>query len=312
MKSLVIVGGEYTGSSAVFDYFSGRRDAAIAFGGNEFDAFHIQDGIASFYQLNFCGFFHPLVHDVSLERLQRRLLHSPNLFEKFIFPGGVIPPKHLVEEFLNEICLSPVNFRYNSTVFSRHGLIRCLVAFLGKKHRAIGPKLVLPVAKHEFLQSSRKFFKAAIDSSISKPSVKKEKAFVVVNQCGSFWSPDMTKLLTGADFVIRVKRNVFDHFAELKLNKGMLDVDSYLRWINATRLHEVKSVDNNVIDVFFEDLVLNFNQFKEKLLNQLSVDAEIPSHYQASISAKNVNMYKNVLSNREIEALRKIDDVENV
>ena len=42
MKSLVIVGGEYTGSSAVFDYFSGRRDAAIAFGGNEFDAFHIR------------------------------------------------------------------------------------------------------------------------------------------------------------------------------------------------------------------------------------------------------------------------------
>ena len=75
MKSLVIVGGEYTGSSAVFDYFSGRRNAAIAFGGNEFDAFHIQDGIASFYQLNFGGILSPLF-DVSLERLRRQLLHS--------------------------------------------------------------------------------------------------------------------------------------------------------------------------------------------------------------------------------------------
>ena len=93
----------------------------------------------------------------------------------------------------------------------------------------------------------------------------------------------------------------------IKLYKGMQDVESYLRWIYATRLHEVKSVDNNVIDVFFEDLVLNFDRFKEKLLNQLSIDAEIPSSYQPSISAKNVKMYKNILSNREIDALRKID-----
>ena len=84
-----------------------------------------------------------------------------------------------------------------------------------------------------------------------------------MNQCGSFWSPDMTKLLTDR-FVIRVKRNVFDHFG-VKAKQGHARCGP-IRWINATRLHE-ESVDIAVIDVFFEDLVLNFNQFKEKLLN---------------------------------------------
>jgi len=300
---------KYTGSSAVFDYFSGRPDTVKAFDGGEFDAFHIQDGIASYYQLNFSGFFHPLVHDVSFERLRKRLLYSPSFFERKLYPGGVVPPANLIEEFLADISLDPVFFRYNSTVLSRFGLIRCLMSFLRKKHQIIGPNLVLPVSRDEFLGFSRKFFDTVVKSSLPSTPPNTEKTFVVINQCGSFWSPELTKILTGADFIIRVKRNVFDHFAELKLYKGMLEVDSYLRWFNATRLNEIKSSNDTVIDVWFEDLVLNFENFRENLSQKLSIDADIASTYEVSYSAKNVNIYKNVLSKSEINALGEISHV---
>ena len=210
------------------------------------------------------------------------------------------------KQYLDAIIAGNVYFRYNALAEERIPPLKVLTNVLrGRSLNSLSFRLRLPVDRNEFLIKTRKFFNNLVEHDFNKSRTKgSDPKLVVINQAGSYWCPSLTKDLTGCDYLIRVKRNPYDHYNELKKFKGMKTPQEYVTWIEATEKMESDSFGSD-LDMDFDKFVTCHEREKSKLCNILGLPIDVSSKYNVEESKLNVGAYKNQLGFAELEFIRR-------
>ena len=163
-----------------------------------------------------------------------------------------------------------------------------LVGNMEGTHLLASPELMVLAAKH---MHDRMF----ADQSRGLP--------VLLNQAGSGWNPvESTKYFSGRKVVL-VKRDPRDQYAELKKYKKASDAHEFVKWHRelSRRLKEID--DAVVLEINFEEFVIDNGRSVGKVCDFLGLDERIKSSYDPMLSMYNIGVYKYFLSSKELSIL---------
>ena len=88
-----------------------------------------------------------------------------------------------------------------------------------------------------------------------------------MNQFGNFWDPIESTKLIGEPKIIKVTRNPFDQFAELKIWKGMHSSKEFINWFIHLKKMETTydDIDERILNLEFENFVYDHENIKIKI-----------------------------------------------
>lgn len=313
-RYIILVGSGKSGSSAVFDYLSGRSDVITAISGSEFKLGNDPDGLGDLGYAVGEG-FHPNRASLAVKAFQA-------LCNRYGRPRSALPPgmgyKALIpdyQEIVNEYLEALVDVEFKALPRVELTQLSPLKAYLIQTQRRYYRKLdkkpsigsmKLPVAEDRFYEITSAFIDkllgGAENTSMSLPKL--------VNQGGSFWRPVSSTRWFGERYVITVKRDPRDIFSDFKY-KGYgypgSSVELFIKWYKNVmgRIAVDEWRADNVISLQFEKIVSNPEQECEKLNARLQLDTQIKSSYDLSNSFKNVGLYKTWLDGREIRLIER-------
>ena len=215
---------------------------------------------------------------------------------------SVIGYKEAWDEYLNKIKGKSFTHRY---IFSdikkstKHKIIKKVLTRIGYRD-ILFKKYWTGVTKREFRNATYQFLNKIIDKGSNKESIK------VLNQAGTYWSPLTSTELIGEPKIITVSRSPLDQYAELKLHKGMTNAEEYINWFIHLKKMEAREqfLDERVLEIKFEDFIMDHNHWKEVVCNHLGLDPEIKSNYKVNESRKNIGKYRKLLSIEEIAIIK--------
>ena len=301
-KYLIILGTNYSGTSAVFDYFSGRGDLYDPLNGEEYQLPQLPNGLMSL-EAAASSAFNPSSIEYALskfEDLTNKLVRSKTFWCSGKGYGKKLPFfEDSVKNFINNICIVnfPINLDWRKLLISTpERLIFQFKEFLGLNN--VIPQARLVVSKNELISLAQK-----MHDEIFQPNANNRP--VLIDMASSGWNPyESTKFFLDCKVVI-VIRDPRDQFFDLKKYKKASSVKDFVKWYKQMQKH-LLMIDNKLImKVRFENFVNNNKDVVKKFCNHVSLPINISSSYQPDLSKKNIGKYKSHLNQNEIDTIEK-------
>jgi len=304
MNIVTILGNTNSGAGAIYEYLIGRDDTNDPFNKKEFRILSDPGGINDLYNCfnsyslqSFNDGFQRLIEIEKLYRSKRTFLKDGLELE------AVDNYKELWDEYINQIKGYSYSHRYIYQDIKRSSNIQ----FFKKVFNRFGYREILfknyftGVTKREFRDHTYDFLNNLMASNNNKIKIN------VLNQCGTFSNPISSTELLGEPKIICVRRNPLDQYAELKIHKGMKSPKEFISWYLHLKRMESRDQfkDEKVLEINFEDFVLNNNEGIKKISSFLNLNHKVKSTYKHQLSAQNIGKYKKNLTNEEQEIIIK-------
>ena len=310
MSLVSVLGNTNSGCGAIYEYLIGREDTIDPVNKLEFRLLSDPGGINDLYTV---------YNNYSLQNFNfklRNLIQIAKLYSKkrsFLNEGLNLSMiknyNNYWEEYLNNIRGFKYKHRYIYDDIKKNKLKIILKRIINRlSYRNILFKYYWTgVTKREFEIHTYKFLKKIL---LNEDNQK----LVVLNQCGNYWDPIESTKLLGEPKIIMVKRNPFDQFAELKKWKGMHSSKEFINWYLHLKKMEstFENIDERILILNFEDFVLDHENCKNKICNHLKIDYNVKSNYDVSKSKKNIGKFRMILSNEEIDHIKKSLKISNI
>lgn len=307
---VVVLGSGNTGSGAIFDYLKNRSDFKSPLT-KEFRLIQDPGGIVDLHS--------SIVFDYYINRASSAVKDFINLSErtgksKKGYPKGLNYRKDVanydekIGHYIRKIC----SVEYSGMPFCERSKLPYLKAFFYNKKRRFAKKrdskpqdgkMYIPVTEKEFLIQTKLFLDSIFETKGSSKSI-------VINQGGSFWSPKSSTQYYGdntkAIVVTRDPRAIFSSFkTKGYAYPGGEDVKLFCEWFKAIMCHVDYDEWNtkNVMQVQFEEFVLNYSEEKKKLNEFLGISDELTSEVEIRRSAFNSKKFYNRLTDAELKVI---------
>lgn len=308
--TISVLGAQYSGSGAVFEYLSGRPDVCDPLRGKEVSIVQSPYGILSFY-LTVYKSFYPVAASESLSRLEW-LLRKADRPKRGAFQGynlGAFVPHYQqkVSRYLEQIVAVEYQFRSQFHWLNKKPVRSYFETRFDRLRRQARFHVEsLPVSEDAFVKATREFL-ASLGEEVIQENI--HSAAILYNQAGSYWCPELSALLLPhVRGIITVSRDPRDQFAELKVNKGITDVNTFIMWHQQTfnkRNRTANVRDSTVYDVRFEDFVRDHENQVKRLCAFLEIDCSLQSSYEPALSKKNIGKYREQLTDFEIKTIER-------
>ena len=304
MNIVSVLGNTNSGCGAVYEYLIGRKDTIDPFEKVEFRLLSDPGGINDLYNVysnySLQNFNFRLENLVNLEKLYRP---KRNYIQEGMGLNTFPNYKKYWNEYLEKIRGNKYKHRYifNDIKNNKLSIIAKRIINRMGYRKILFKDYFTGVSKRQFEIHTYEFLNKIISNNL-----KNFNQLIVLNQCGTFWSPLESTKLIGEPKIITVTRNPFDQYAELKIHKGMRTVEEFINWDLHLKRMESRDqfIDERVLELTFEDFVLDHVKTKKILCNHLGIDSNLISTYSLNESKKNIGKYKELLNNREIAKIR--------
>ncbi|MDA9996081.1 sulfotransferase [Candidatus Pelagibacter sp.] len=320
MKKTVLINGTFnSGSGAINDYLSSRRDFHNPLGDNEFRIVSDPMGLHNLY--NSCYSNNRLLS--SAYGFTEFLNYVKNLQKYVIYvsPGkkGKIYNSNLIkftDEFIKSITklnyyavphYTRVNFDLKSKINYSLGLK------LNKKiYDLIRTNIIIPKSKEIFIKNSKKYIKQIIEKTTINGLAKEN---IVLNNAIDALDPiESSKYFINPKIVI-VTRDPRDIFSSMKIRKSgagpnynvKIFIDWYKHFFGS--LHFKKTIKNKkILHIKFENFVSNFNKENLRLCKFLEIDEKFILRknclFKLEESKKNIGKSKKNLTKSEYNLIK--------
>ena len=297
---IIVLGTNYSGSTAVFDYFSGRGDLYDPMIGEEYQLPQLPFGLMSL-EASAESAFNPSSAEFALAKFEDTIDKLGR--NKTFWRSGKGYDKKLpsflksVRKFLDEICVVnyPMQLDWNKlrASFSERILFH-IKQRLGLNK--ISPQARILVSKDELIFSAKKMH----DDIFKKNSGGRP---VLLDMANAGWNPiESTKYFSNRKIII-VTRDPRDQFVELKQFKKAGSVEGFVVWYKEMQKRLKKYHDSNIIKVQFEEFVNKNEKIVDEICKHTSLSSSVTSKYQPSLSKKNIGKYQNHLSQKDLSII---------
>ena len=324
MKQTIIVLGTWSsGSGAISDYLSSRKDLFNPFGVNEFKI--CSDPTGLHYLFNNCYLKKDLLYPTHvfdeykkyITNLEKHIVYSGIGKKKKLYDKKIIP---ITNKFLDDV-----------TQIKYYGLPHYKsvnMDFKQKMSIKIGRKLtnkniaemkilpiIVPVNKEKFIKLSREYVNKLIQISSKK---KLKNLRVVLNNGADITDPVNSSQYYYNRKIICVTRDPRDIFSGMKMRQAnstpWYDVEIFINWYKyffANSQFEKILKNNLILHVKFEDFIKSFDKQNEKICKFLGISKKIvfkhnkEKIFDFNFSKKNVFKSKKNLSRREFNLIEK-------
>ena len=303
MKTVTILGNTNSGAGAIYEYLIGREDTNDPFDKKEFRILNDPGGINDLYKCfdyySLQSFNDCLERLIKLEKYYRK---NRNFFNEGLGLNQVPNYNKYWNEYIQNIQGDQYSHRY---IFS--DVKKSLGTIIFKKianrigfRKIIFKKYRTGITKRKFRDYTYEFFQNIISDYKNKDKLN------ILNQCGNFACPITSTELLGEPSIICVKRNPLDQYSELKLHKGMKNVDEFINWYLHCKKMESRDQfnDDRLLEINFEEFVLDYKIKTREICDFLKIDWMKDSNYDPNISKKNIGKYKSYLDKKEIEIIK--------
>ncbi|MDA7476483.1 sulfotransferase [Candidatus Pelagibacter ubique] len=299
---IIVLSTMNSGGGAIYDYLSGRGDLDDPLKGSEYQLPQMPNGLMTLEAIA-GNAFHPGTSDFALTQFEdavSRLLRSHSVLK----PGRGFANKlklfeNAVKDFVQEISVTnyPMNLEWHRLMRSsiRHFLNQIKNRLLIKEKI---PNTRILISKEELVKAAQKMHdKIFISNSSSNP--------VLLDQAGSGWNPiESTKYFFNRKIIL-VTRDPRDQFVFMKINKNAHSLNGFIDWYKEMQFRLVLSKDPILINIKFEDFIINHERMTNLICNHLSINSNKQSSYDPNNSKKNIGKYKSFLSKNEIDEIEK-------
>lgn len=298
MNIVTILGNTNSGAGAIYEYLVGREDTHDPFNKKEFRILNDPGGINDLYKCyesySLQSFNDSYSRLIKLEKLYR---FERNLYRDGLGLNSVKNYKYYWDEYKKNIQGKDFNHRYIFEDIQKNiptQIFKRIASRLGLR-KVLFKKYFTGVSKREFRDKTYEFLMKIMTTQ--NPNNKLN----VLNQCGNFSAPISSTELLGEPKVICVKRNPLDQYAELKIHKGFKSPIIFVNWYLHLKKMESRDqfIDQRVLEIPFENFVLNHKDSIIKICNFLNIDQNIKTIYNPELSAKNIGKYKKHLNDYE-------------
>ena len=302
MNIVTILGNTNSGAGAIYEYLIGRDDTNDPFNKKEFrilsDPGGINDLYAIFNSYSLQSFNEAFRRLVEIEKLYRS---NRTVIKDGLGLNSVDNYEELWNNYINSIKGSNYSHRYIYADIKKNSFIQILNRICSRLgYRQILFKNYLTgVSKREFRDHTYDFLTKLMINNNSEIKIN------VLNQCGTFSTPISSTELLGEPKIICVRRNPLDQYSELKLHKGMRNPKEFIDWYLHLKRMESRDQfkDEKVLEINFEDFVLNNDEEVKKISSFLKIDHKVKSTYKSQLSAQNIGKYKKNLTKNETKLI---------
>lgn len=299
---IIVLSTMNSGGGAIYDYLSGRGDLDDPLKGSEYQLPQMPNGLMTLEAIA-GNAFHPGTSDFALNQFEdavSRLLRSHSVLK----PGRGFANKlklfeDAVKDFVQEISVTnyPMNLEWHRLMRSsiRHFLNQIKNRLLIKEKI---PNTRILISKEALVKAAQKMHDKIFISNYSGNPV-------LLDQAGSGWNPiESTKYFFNRKIIL-VTRDPRDQFVFMKINKNAHSLNGFIDWYKEMQNRLVLSKDPILINIKFEDFIINHERMTNLICNHLSINSNKQSSYDPNNSKKNIGKYKSFLSKNEIDEIEK-------
>jgi hypothetical protein len=296
-RFIIILGTTESGSTAVYEYLAGRGDLNDPFMNSDYQLPHVPNGLMSLEAASEKA-FHPGTADFALTQFENLVNRLSRSYSVWHTGKGFSKKLKLFEiatkDFIEEICAVnyPMHLEWRRLMRSpTQHFINLLKNRLQINEEV--PNTRILVSQQKLVAAAKKMHNKIFQTdSLTRP--------VILDQAGSGWNPiESTKYFSNRK-VILVTRDPRDQFVFIKKNKKGYSVEGFIDWYLELQ-RRLKNINDSVlINIRFEDFVINNKKMIDLICNHVSIDSNILSSYEPNLSKKNINIYQEFLSKEEI------------
>lgn len=300
---IIVLGTTKSGSSAVFDYLSGRGDLRDPLRGQEYHLPQMPNGLMTLEAIAKDA-FHPGTADYALssfEEITKKLSRSQTKWSYGMGYSSKIPSfQKLINQFIEDISAAKIPMKLHwrkllkSENFTKY-IISKLINHFGFNEE---------ISTTRILNSYETLIESAQKLHNELFQINNEQNSVILNQAGSGWNPiESTKYFLNRKIILST-RDPRDQFAELKIIKKASSAEEFVNWYKEMQ-RRLEAINSNVLlKLRFEDFVYKNEKIIQSLCKHASINSEIVSKYDPNNSKKNIGKYKKFLTNKEIEIIK--------
>ena len=308
MKTIIVCGSGYSGSSSISDYLSSKNDVYKPYHGEEFrlinDPYGIENLFQNFYKnfsinnsseavnnfIEYCRNYNKIKKKISNNYIS---IYGNNFFK-------------ITEKYIKNITYLeyPAIPQFKRISFD---LKKKLILQLSKKYLKETNlyKMYLPVNEKKFILETKKYLKKII----LLKKVKNKK--VVLDQSTNFWNPEIAFKYFDQLKIIRVTRDPRSVYLSFKMRPAWAypknNINNFIKWyseiIEKKNFYKIRS--NKIMDITFEEFVLNYKNSTKKINKFLNLKNEKNDKFNLNFSKANVFKAKNLLTKNELLFLAK-------
>jgi len=315
MKTIIILGSNYSGSSAIFDYLSGRNDILDPFKSKELFIVESPYGILPFMSTVYDAIYPPVATE-ALDKLEWMLNRAAYPYRGFTCGydlNNAIPKyQEKVQKYIESITEVHYTFRNQHFMLIKPWW-KCLITSIAELFSLSNnfPQQRLPVSKEQFLAATKEFLHSLSEEIIQD---NPDATGMVIEQAGSYWCPEKSLEIFNNAYVIKVSRDPRDQYISFRVSTGMKDVKTFVHWYKNIMAYDSIQTDRqdpHIKRIRFEDFVRDHECEREQLCSFLKIDPTVQSSYQPERSVKRIGKYKNknLLSTTEIKFIE--DELED-
>lgn len=305
MKSIIVLGSGNTGSSAILDYLWGRPDVRDPLSGQEFRLIQEKDGLSALHRALTVE-VHPesaMYATIQFKKLADRLgadsrkIRFPPLLG-YGFSRRIPAYDAAISKFVDNITASRFGvFPLQDLLqFTTLDWLRFMSGKMPRSRNIVRRKPV-PVPEPVFLQCAKELIADLFCRDVPPDAI------LAFDQAGSFWSPVSSTEYFGEDRrIICVTRDYCDVYASQrrrrKVDGTAREFAEYQKSLNAL-VAEDEWRDERVLQVSFENFVLNFAEQRDRICRHVGIDPATNSSFQPKESMKSIGRSQLLLTSEE-------------
>jgi hypothetical protein len=306
MKTIIVLGTGYSGSSAINDYLISRNDFQDLFKGGEFRLVNDPGGIDELYNSFYKNYSLNCASN-ALKNFKKLIKNSyySNYNKKFpIYKNDIFT---LTEQFIKNITYISYNGAPKFYLDDMSSVDKLILFFkrkiLKKSSREVDLlDMILPCSEKDFLNFTEDFLNKIIRSQI----LFDENKNIVIEQGGNFLNPISSTKYFGKNVkIIVVFRDPKAIFWSIKRRKSLnypsYDIEIFVEWYKKIREMYKACNSENIINIKFEHFFENFETEKKKLEAQLDIKNSTDSKFNIRHTLNNLYKYKDNLTKNEID-----------
>ena len=303
MKTTIVLGLMNSGSGAVHDYLSSRKDFYSPFGTSEFklctDPMGLENVYVNCYE-NF-SFFNP---SNSIDEFIKYIKKIQNYIVYETYGKGKKLFRQNLDKSTNEFVTKITDiYYYGNPEFSNFKISNFESLYLKLiKKRYNFFKVRIPVKKEIFINESIKYIEKIILYNLNKKKIS-SNSNVVLNQAANIFNPIRSSQYFKNRKIIIVTRDPRDMFSSMKKRKSKgtpsYDVKLFIKWYKKCfdNIAFKKVIKNKLIlNIKYESFINNFEQENRKICKFLNVNTNFKLkknfHPKFNLIDSKKNLYK--------------------
>lgn len=318
MKTIIIIGTGYSGSSAIHDFITQNTIYKNPLEDQEFRILDDPDGILNLYNSFYKNpsvnnFTNAIIRFENYVQGLKRLKKKINDKKLKIYKNDILSITNLYIKQITKLRFSALP----QFLFTQAGYLKKIQLklkgffFNSKKENYYGYNMYLPVEEKVFIKNTKKYILKMIKEQLVNNS---SKNIILEQAINIFNFEDVFKFFDDVKIII-VTRDPRDIYYSMKSSQSRSspcnNVKTFTKWYEfiIEKYYNYKKninhkVKKSVLEIKFESFILDFSNEKKKLLKFIEAK-EIKNKYSLKNSKKNVFISKNKLTNYEKKYIEK-------